>query len=137
METRSLATKKKRLRSKTLDDRPKDEQKDEQYEVRWSDELFLPMRKERGGSKPWEAGCPIDLGDRANNLDQMWAKATWPDGFQATLFKTYGEMRSQMLPNHRSNDALGSKIALEGIHKTTKNTVKLDQRVDRKLLIAI
>ena len=37
----------------------------------------------------------------------------------------------------RSMDIVGSKLIVEQTHKTTKNTIKLDQRVDRNLLIAI
>ena len=95
------------------------------------------MRREQGGKKkPWEAGCPIDVGDRSN-LDHSWIKATWPDGYQATLQKTYGDLRAQLPLNSKSMDVLGSKLILEGTHKATNNAVKLDQRVDRKLLIVI
>jgi len=105
--------------------------------VKFSEELLLPMRREQGGKKkPWEAGCPIDVGDRSR-LDYWWIKATWPDGFTATLTKTYGDLRAQLPVNNRSMDVLGSKLILEGTHKATKNAVKLDQRVGRKLLIVI
>ena len=66
----------KRLSKKTPDDQPRDGAIDrpmpkfqtigecEKFEVKWSDELFLPMRRERGGkNKAWEAGCPVDLND--------------------------------------------------------------------------
>lgn len=140
-ENETKPNKHRRLSKKiNISEETNDEQEEEQekqYEVKFSEELMLPMRREQGGKKkPWETGCPIDVGDRSN-LDHSWIKATWPDGYQATLQKTYGDLRAQIPLNSKSMDVVGSKLILEGTHTATNNAVKLDQRVDRKLLIVI
>ncbi len=107
------------------------------YEVKFSTEIFLPMRRRRDQERPmWEAGCPIDLNDRTNSDDQK-VKATWPDGFETELGETYEDLRTLMPSGSRSMEVAGSKLILEQTHKTTKNLIKVDQRVDRNLLIAI
>ena len=110
---------------------------EENYEVKFSTEIFLPMRKRRDMKKAsWEAGCPIDLNSKTND-DDAKVKATWPDGFETELIETYGDLRKLMPSGSRSMEIVGSKLILEETHKATKNIIKLDQRVDRHLLIAM
>ncbi len=50
------------------------------YEIKFSTELMLPLRKEIGPrNSTWEVGCPIDMND---GEDDQQVTAQWPDGFK-------------------------------------------------------
>lgn len=108
------------------------------YEIKFSKELMLPMRKEVGPSKStWEVGCPIDMND---GEDDQQVTAQWPDGFKIDLLETYNDLK--LMSPERSKamkdmNLLGIKSRLSGLHKATKNTITVDQRVDRHLLIGM
>jgi hypothetical protein len=101
------------------------------YELKFSTELMLPMRKNKNSKKAiWEAG----LVDSICRSDDQGLACIWPDGYEAELEQTHGWLKGLQRTS-------GSKETMpslwSGIHKITKHRITLKQRTDRELLISV
>ena len=99
------------------------------YEVKFSTELMLPLRRLKAAkAAAWEPGVLVEGQD-----DDELQDARWPDGFVATLPDQVGMIKGL----RRGGDKGNPEDLWTGICEKTKHQLRLSQRVDRTLLLCL
>ena len=108
------------------------------YDLKFSTELMIPMRKPTAPDKskePWEPGVLMDF---QNSADTELAQAKWPDGFVGELPVQISYLKGLQRKSGGGNQsAVGMENVWEGTHCTTNHKVRVAQRTDRSLLMVI
>ena len=106
------------------------------YDVGWSHELMLPVRKRRLGAAlgPPEPGLPINTALPRGSDDEL-VVAHWHDGYVARITDfTWSQLR---LLTRESTKPKSSTVFYETEHASNKHKLQIVQKVDRKLLMVI